>query len=74
MDSFIPSFRTMQFQELAYSDSTMATTDDLELCSYVRERTEIVVLGASGDLAKKKTFPALLDLFVHDFLPQFVSS
>lgn len=29
----------------------------------------VVVLGASGDLAKKKTFPALLTLFLRGFLP-----
>ncbi|KAF5457341.1 hypothetical protein F2P56_021450 [Juglans regia] len=29
----------------------------------------IVVLGASGDLAKKKTFPALYHLFLQGFLP-----
>jgi glucose-6-phosphate 1-dehydrogenase len=33
----------------------------------------IVVLGASGDLAKKKTYPSLLDLFSHNFLPPHVS-
>eukprot|EP00252_Welwitschia_mirabilis_P018772 TRINITY_DN4194_c0_g1_i1.p1 TRINITY_DN4194_c0_g1~~TRINITY_DN4194_c0_g1_i1.p1 ORF type:complete len:516 (-),score=89.79 TRINITY_DN4194_c0_g1_i1:566-2113(-) len=30
----------------------------------------IVVLGASGDLAKKKTFPALFNLFCEGFLPE----
>ena len=29
----------------------------------------IVVLGASGDLAKKKTFPALFHLYRRGFLP-----
>jgi glucose-6-phosphate 1-dehydrogenase len=29
----------------------------------------IVVLGASGDLAHKKTYPALFDLFVEGLLP-----
>jgi len=33
------------------------------------ENTSIVVLGASGDLAKKKTFPALFGLFANGFLP-----
>jgi len=32
--------------------------------------TCIVVLGASGDLAKKKTFPALFGLYVNGFLPE----
>ncbi|KAI8988978.1 glucose-6-P dehydrogenase [Pilobolus umbonatus] len=30
----------------------------------------IVVLGASGDLAKKKTFPALFNLYKNGFLPE----
>jgi len=35
-----------------------------------KEPVTIVVLGASGDLAKKKTFPALFSLFYHDLLPE----
>uniref|UniRef100_A0A061S3M8 Glucose-6-phosphate 1-dehydrogenase n=1 Tax=Tetraselmis sp. GSL018 TaxID=582737 RepID=A0A061S3M8_9CHLO len=30
----------------------------------------VIVLGASGDLAKKKTYPALYELFAADFLPE----
>ncbi|KXZ51967.1 hypothetical protein GPECTOR_11g9 [Gonium pectorale] len=33
-------------------------------------RLSIVVLGASGDLAKKKTYPALFHLFKKGFLPR----
>ena len=33
------------------------------------EVTSIFVLGASGDLAKKKTFPALFDLHLAGLLP-----
>lgn len=33
----------------------------------------IIVLGASGDLAKKKTFPALFDLFRHKYIPASVN-
>lgn len=36
------------------------------------EHTTIVVLGASGDLAFKKTFPALFNLFKNDLLPPSV--
>ncbi|KAM6495870.1 glucose-6-phosphate 1-dehydrogenase [Amanita muscaria] len=36
------------------------------------DNTIIIVLGASGDLAKKKTFPALFALFRQDFLPRRV--
>ncbi|KAF7790827.1 hypothetical protein EIP86_001784 [Pleurotus ostreatoroseus] len=38
----------------------------------LRDNTVIIVLGASGDLAKKKTFPALFNLFRADFLPKDV--
>jgi glucose-6-phosphate 1-dehydrogenase len=30
----------------------------------------MLVLGASGDLAKKKTYPALFKLFKNGFLPE----
>jgi glucose-6-phosphate 1-dehydrogenase len=36
------------------------------------EALSVVVIGASGDLAKKKTYPALLDLFSHGHLPMDV--
>lgn len=35
----------------------------------LKENTTIVVLGASGDLAKKKTFPALFGLHRNNYLP-----
>lgn len=35
----------------------------------IKEETIVVVLGASGDLAKKKTFPAIYALFAQDLLP-----
>ncbi|KAM0755969.1 glucose-6-phosphate 1-dehydrogenase [Meredithblackwellia eburnea MCA 4105] len=36
----------------------------------LESNTLIVVLGASGDLAKKKTFPALFGLYNNGFLPK----
>ncbi|KAF8739238.1 hypothetical protein AX14_010402 [Amanita brunnescens Koide BX004] len=38
----------------------------------LRDNTVIVVLGASGDLAKKKTYPALFALYRQGFLPRDV--
>ncbi|KAJ3225323.1 Glucose-6-phosphate 1-dehydrogenase [Clydaea vesicula] len=35
-----------------------------------KENTAIIILGASGDLAFKKTYPALFGLFKNDFLPK----
>ncbi|KAF2861881.1 glucose-6-phosphate dehydrogenase [Piedraia hortae CBS 480.64] len=36
----------------------------------LKDDTVVIVLGASGDLAKKKTFPALFGLFCNSFLPK----
>lgn len=51
---------------------TVIKKEDASAASIVelKENTVIVVLGASGDLAKKKTFPALFGLFRNQFLPQ----
>lgn len=38
----------------------------------LKDNTIIIVLGASGDLAKKKTYPALFNLFRQGFLPRDV--
>ncbi|KAG7096949.1 hypothetical protein E1B28_004347 [Marasmius oreades] len=38
----------------------------------LKDNTIIIVFGASGDLAKKKTFPALFTLLRQDFLPRDV--
>lgn len=37
---------------------------------WYRQTLSIVVVGASGDLAKKKTYPSLLNLFEDNLLPQ----
>jgi glucose-6-phosphate 1-dehydrogenase len=50
--------------------------EDLEICShrpYMRQKLSIIILGASGDLAKKKTYPALFDLYRHGYLPKYVT-
>jgi len=44
-----------------------------ETCSYLHETLTIFVVGASGDLAKKKTYPSLFDLYRHGFLPENVT-
>ncbi|KAJ3579589.1 hypothetical protein NPX13_g977 [Xylaria arbuscula] len=44
----------------------MEHTGSVEL----KDSTVIIVLGASGDLAKKKTFPALFGLYRNQFLPK----
>lgn len=37
-----------------------------------KSQLSITVLGASGDLAKKETFPSLLELWAHGYLPKQV--
>ena len=53
--------------------STKDTTNDSSSPKdehFIKETTLcIVVIGASGDLAKKKTYPSLLHLFVNELLP-----
>ena len=43
-----------------------AASDHLALANHA---LSIVVVGASGDLAKKKTYPALFALFLDEFIP-----
>ena len=43
-----------------------------EFCDYLNTHLTIFVVGASGDLAKKKTYPSLYDLHRHAFLPESV--
>ena len=47
--------------------------DYISGANYMQNALSVVVVGASGDLAKKKTYPALLDLFAHGHLPQHVN-
>ncbi|EJD53731.1 glucose-6-P dehydrogenase [Auricularia subglabra TFB-10046 SS5] len=52
---------------------TGGTIPSMEASSQaLRENTTIIVLGASGDLAKKKTYPALFGLYKMGFLPKGV--
>jgi glucose-6-phosphate 1-dehydrogenase len=41
---------------------------DIEECDYLPDALTIFVVGASGDLAKKKTYPSLFDLHRRGFL------
>lgn len=45
---------------------------DFELCSFRQSALSIIVIGASGDLAKKKTYPSLFALYSTGFLPKSV--
>ena len=52
-----------------------AAERDLALCKrqYMRQKLSIIILGASGDLAKKKTYPAIFDLYRHGYIPDHVT-
>eukprot|EP00816_Leptocylindrus_hargravesii_P006938 CAMPEP_0196818024 /NCGR_PEP_ID=MMETSP1362-20130617/63675_1 /TAXON_ID=163516 /ORGANISM="Leptocylindrus danicus, Strain CCMP1856" /LENGTH=524 /DNA_ID=CAMNT_0042195933 /DNA_START=105 /DNA_END=1679 /DNA_ORIENTATION=- len=50
--------------------STSSLGDDVMREDWFGESLAIVVIGASGDLAKKKTYPSLFNLFLDDLLPQ----
>lgn len=46
--------------------------EDFYDCDYLKEGLSVLVIGASGDLAAKKTYPALLALFRDGYLPENV--
>mmetsp|Transcript_6873 Transcript_6873/g.7905 ORF Transcript_6873/g.7905 Transcript_6873/m.7905 type:complete len:514 (-) Transcript_6873:37-1578(-) len=46
-----------------------ATLKDIAREAWYEENLTVFVFGASGDLAKKKTYPALLDLWMDGLLP-----
>ena len=41
---------------------------EIEACDYLPDTLTIFVVGASGDLAKKKTYPSLFTLHRHGYL------
>eukprot|EP00624_Nannochloropsis_granulata_P006421 evm.model.NODE_48038_length_28629_cov_22.408222.3 len=49
-----------------------STSEALDSLEYMFDNLSIVVVGASGDLAKKKTFPSLFDLYSHGYIPEHV--
>lgn len=47
-------------------------SDDTHLCGFLKQSLTVFVVGASGDLAKKKTYPSLFSLFAAGYLPSSV--
>lgn len=47
----------------------MKSTNDSILLDFTTQPLAIILIGASGDLAKKKTFPSLYQLYIRDLLP-----
>jgi len=67
--SRLPVFKTSSTVIEQQSD----TVDSLNVITqenWYKEGLIVVVVGASGDLAKKKTYPSLLDLYVSNLLPR----
>lgn len=70
--------KAVKSEAMNHSTIHVAADDDPSLMDSVQGRLEfmrnqsvsIVIIGASGDLAKKKTFPAIFSLFYHDLLPK----
>jgi glucose-6-phosphate 1-dehydrogenase len=54
---------------LECSTTTSGDDEPIQAKSVAGGCLSVVVLGASGDLAKKKTFPAIFNLFKQGFLP-----
>ena len=50
---------------------SLSRTDAPLTHARLAQAVTIVVIGASGDLAKKKTYPALFNLFELDLLPKY---
>jgi hypothetical protein len=48
--------------------SASATEDEEDVLDYLASPLSIVIVGASGDLAKKKTYPSLFSLVLDNFV------
>jgi hypothetical protein len=62
------SLRILLFPQAVETDPCLGY--DLEGTDWGRSSLSVVVLGASGDLAKKKIFPALFALYYEGLLPE----
>lgn len=54
------------------SIGSSAEISDFYECDYLHSHLTVFVVGASGDLAKKKTYPSLFSLYVAGYLPENV--
>jgi len=59
--------------EMAAEKTDLVLSELEEEKCITQERLHIVVLGASGDLAKKKIYPTLYSLFSHGYLPHHLT-
>ncbi|KAJ7638830.1 glucose-6-phosphate 1-dehydrogenase [Roridomyces roridus] len=71
--SLVPTSPTAPAGPTPHMGSSAVVSSSSDAAHYeMKGNTIIVVFGASGDLAKKKTFPALFRLFRQGFLPNDV--
>lgn len=54
------------------SSEHLQPVDERNACEFLESALTIFVIGASGDLAKKKTYPSLFDLYLSGYLPEHV--
>ena len=59
-------------QSVAVDSKTVEKLTHVSGESWVKEGLAVIIVGASGDLAKKKTYPSLLSLFAGSLLPSNV--
>ncbi|RLN90668.1 hypothetical protein BBJ28_00012971 [Nothophytophthora sp. Chile5] len=57
---------------LSKTSGDLPKLDEHNACEYLDVALTIFVIGASGDLAKKKTYPSLFALYVSGYLPEHV--
>lgn len=67
---FISTAQTFNHSIIMSNNITSATTMQPELNWLTSSSLSVVVVGASGDLAKKMTFPSLLNLYDDNLLPK----
>lgn len=52
------------------SESSLPDANEHHDCEYLDTALTVFVIGASGDLAKKKTYPSLFALYIMGYLPK----
>lgn len=59
-------------QSVAVDSKTVEKVTHVSGEQWIKEGLSVIIVGASGDLAKKKTYPSLLSLFAGHLLPSNV--
>jgi len=69
---FLPTSMDLQKRVCDAGTELCRSTESFYVKELEQASLSVIVLGASGDLAKKKTFPALYALYCYDLLPNTV--